>query len=461
MKLIPRLLAFAFIIHFLCAPAVGQPTVRRNGREVSVSPQLLADNIMAEVEEIRGLKFKGKLGAQHQSMNEFEDYLDRELDKELPAERAAILGKVVRKVGLHRGEEIDDVKAMVKTMMTTQAAAYYDPETEAFYVVMSDMPTVMLGSIYSHELYHGLQDQHYDLQAYILDQAGGALNDDQMIARQAVVEGEATYIMTLWSLSSMTCSIPGRDMLRPMIKMQSDMDVDSLKQMAEMSAMAGLLEGDMADSVAALDDIPPFMIETMMGAYMKGLNFIFEIDEHGWEKVAELYSNPPVSSEQILHPEKWLAGEAPVEFEWPDLEAIEGLEDWEVLDTNTLGEIQWRIVFGEHGMKSESAAAAAGWDGDSYTVLRRRGSEGSDIARDLLMLMATSWDTEADAREFAKAYGRLLRVKYPDGKGTIRISADGRDVLVVEGGSDEEANVGLGILQSLGRSRAGIGSLKL
>ena len=86
---------------------------------------------------------------------------------------------------------------MTKAVMQSQVAAYYDPESDAFYVVTQDLSEQMLGGLYAHELYHGLQDQHYNLDEYILSQTGGKLNDDELLARQAVVEGEATYIMTL------------------------------------------------------------------------------------------------------------------------------------------------------------------------------------------------------------------------------------------------------------------------
>src|SRR5690606_7701224 len=124
----------------------------------------------------------------------------------------------VHKLGLYSGEEDLDLTELMKGVMTSQVAAYYDPLESAFYVLFDDMPPMMANTIYAHELYHGLQDQHFDLQAYIQDgQRDRSLSDDEILARQAVVEGEATYVMTLWMLQSVLGAMPPRAALQQTI----------------------------------------------------------------------------------------------------------------------------------------------------------------------------------------------------------------------------------------------------
>ncbi len=431
------------------APPVGaQVTVETGGARLSVNPEVFARRIAEEVAELRGLPFKTEPAVKHQSIEDFENYLEAELRRQLPEKRRRYFGRIVAKLGLYRGPEITDMEAMIKAVMKSQAAAYYDPATQAFYVVMSDLPEVMMGAVYAHELYHALQDQYFDLQAYLLDQMEGALNDDELMARQAVVEGEATYVMTLYTTRRLLGSVPDRQMLTLAINMQTQVDTEMLRRMLKEEAVLGPLSGQLEDAVKAMDEIPPFVLETLLGAYLKGMAFVHNVQGRGWSEVEALYTTrPPASSEQILYPEKWIAGEVPYRLAWPAFEGVEPLTDFEELDVNTLGEIQWRIIFAEHGLASEGRAAAAGWDGDLYAVLKRRDSD------DLLLLLYTCWDTDADAQEFAAAYDRLLAVKYAAVPEPTRLVRRGSDVLVIEGGDADDQPALLDFLAAVTKTK--------
>jgi len=385
------------------------------------------DSIQVEIEKIRGAKFKHPVKVANQSLADFGEYLDRMLEKQFSDNLDKNYGKVVRKLGLYRGPEIKDFKSLAKTVMQSQAAAYYDPATNTFYVVMQELPELALGSVYAHEIYHGFQDQHHNLDDYLLSPVQEKLNDDEVLARQAVVEGEATYLMTLWTLKTQFGSVPAPGMLDMAIKMQAKLDVKTMLQMLKSSVVPQAHSGDIEKAIKAMDHIPPFMIETMVGAYLKGMGFVFEIQKQGWEKVDELYKNPPVSTEQILHPEKWLAKEFPVKFEWPSFEQSL-FSEWKLLESNTIGEIQWRIIFSEHRMGETGLTAAEGWNGDSFAVLEHKNG-------DLLLLIYSSWDSQTEAQEFRNAYEKLLKVKYPEGNETIKIQSNTNEVLIIEGSS--------------------------
>lgn len=406
------------------------------------------DSIQVEIEKIRGAKFKHSVKVANQSLEDFGKYLDKMLDKQFSENMDMNYGKVVRKLGLYRGPEIKDFKSLAKAVMQSQAAAYYDPASSTFYVVMQDLPKSAVGSVYAHELYHGFQDQHYNLNSYLLSPVQGKLNDDEVFARQAVVEGEATYLMTLWTLKTQFGSVPAPGMLEMAIKMQAKLDVKTMLQMLKSSVVPLAKSADMEKAIKAMDDIPPFMIETMVGAYLKGMGFVFEIQKQGWEKVSELYKNPPVSSEQILHPEKWLANEFPVKFEWPSF-AQKLFSDWKLLESNTVGEIQWRIIFSEHGMGEAGLTAAEGWNGDSFAIFEHK-KNGK-----LLLLVCSSWDTEKEAREFKAAYEKLLAVKYPEGNETIKIQSNANDVLIIEGGRKKNVGNFLEFLRQAKKTKSG------
>ncbi len=390
---------------------------------------LKIDQIQLALEALRGKPFKHKVKFAQQSTQEFGEYIDKSLTRQLPESLLKNYGKIINKLGLYRGPEITDFKALAKQVMQSQAAAYYDPETETFYVVMHALDGPMLDAVYAHELYHGFQDQYFDLENYILaTAASGTLNDDQILARQAVVEGEATFLMTLWTMKNMLGTVPAPGILRLTIQMQSQIGVQQMLQMVdqEQGKAAQMQSEDMAKAVESMREIPAFMLESMIGAYMKGMAFVFEVQQHGWEKVAELYSRPPTSTEQILHPEKWLREEKPLSYVWPEMK-VSLHPDWDLLESNTIGELQWRIIFTEHGLDSLSIETAAGWGGDSFAVY-----ENTHNGK-LLLLLLTDWDSVEDAVEFEQNYRELLTIKYPNGLSEIKMWREERTVKIIEG----------------------------
>lgn len=407
-------------------------------------PDALAAVVIEDVAEIRGLEFRDEIAVSNQTPEEFEQYLAAEMDRSLPPERAEAFGRVVQKLGLYKGPLIEDAGALMTFLATSQAAAYYDPKESAFHVLLGDIPLGMLAPIYAHELYHGLQDQYWDLDAYVLDGLADGLDDDAMLARQAVVEGEATYVMTLWMLREMTGEIPRGFALELAVQMQSQLDSAALRELAVGGVVPGMLPEGLEASVAAMEQIPQFMMETLLGVYLKGMGFVHQVVKQGWERGESMYTDPPRSTEQILHPEKWLLDrDDPVAIDLPDPAAADVLEGWTQLDSNVIGEFQLRIIFNEFEMSDRSNALAAGWDGDRFAVFER-GDE-------LLLLFYTTWDSAAEAQEFAAGYEELIERKYAGGDEVTTVSVRGADVLIVEGGDPDETSGFLDYLAAAGK----------
>src|SRR5690606_29664666 len=289
--------ARALLAAALCA-AGGAAAQLLAPAEPAFEPQALADRIQAEVAELRGLPFVREVKVESQSSEEFAEYLEREIDELVPPSIAEHYGTIVRKLGLYRGSADLEFEGLIKGVMTFQVDAYYDPAKSTFYVLYDEMPPLMAGTVYANELYHGLQDQHFDLDAYIrAGQSDGSLSDDELLARQAVVEGEATYVMTLWMLKSTLGSVPPRAVLQQAVAMQSRMDLGALTAALESGAGAMLGE-DLMASLDAVEEIPAFILETLIGAYLKGLAFVFAVEERGWSEIEKLYSDyPPQSTE--------------------------------------------------------------------------------------------------------------------------------------------------------------------
>jgi hypothetical protein len=404
----------------------------------SADPLEVAARIQKDVAEIRGLSFKQAVTMEKQTAAGLGLLMDKEMAEAVPAAMDAHFDKIVRRLGLYRGPQIEDYKGLMRTVITSQVAAYYDPDTKRIYLLSEGSSDLEQGVIVSHELYHALQDQYFDLNAFMSEKL--KLNQDQEMARHALVEGEATYIHTLWGIRQMmNGTTPPRAVIAPAIQMQANIAISDLRGMV----------GASAQDAAKIDAIPPFILEVMLGNYLKGAAFVFAVQEQGWAAVEKLYKEyPPQSTEQILHPEKWLARENPATFTWPDLAKERGLRDWELLDDDVVGEIQWRIIFNEHGLKTESAAASGGWDGDRYAVFKRKGTD------ETLLLLRTSWDGEAEATQFADAYRRLLAVKYKDSGDPVLVEQQGQEVFIVEGGKKAELEALMKIIKQAKKLRA-------
>ena len=417
--------ALAAIIATSQAAAVAPADEAAAPRDLQVTVRALE----AEVVELRGLPFKTSVPAEVQSQEEFGQFLDQRIGEVMPDAMSDNYGLIVRRLGLYRGE-LANFRQTAKSVMSSQAAAYYDPDVQRFYVLMQDGPDLIMRMLFSHELYHGLQDQHFGLEKYMPRRGSSpALDSDQMTARQSVVEGEATYIMNMWIVKQMANKEPTRELMAPVVRMQSEMDMDAIRSMVKMPQAADLMGESMQAAMKASESIPSFIMESMMGVYLKGLAFVFAVQDQGWSEVEKLYGEyPPQSTEQILHPEKWQSREPHSAITFQNLAKVSALKDWTLLASDVVGEFQWRVIFKEQGLGKEAETASAGWDGDRYAIFKHKDSDAT------LMLLRTSWDSSAEAEEFADTYRRLLTNKYAGAPEPVRLIQEGEDVYVVEGG---------------------------
>jgi len=137
--------------------------------------------------------------------------------------------------------------------------------------------------------------------------------------------------------------------------------------------------------------------EMLVFPYLRGQEFCAALfDRGGYEKVSAAYANPPNSTSQILHPEKYLASprEDPIAIEWSSL-PVKG--EPPVAD-NTVGEMGIRILFTEWLDAPTGEQAADGWRGDRYLY----------FAGGKALLWKSVWANTKDASEFFEAEKKLL-----------------------------------------------------
>jgi hypothetical protein len=277
-----------------------------------------------------------------------------------------------------------------------------------------------------HELTHALQDQHFDLSRLAVHDALA----DPDAARLALVEGDATLVML--------AEIAG---LEPdQIPLISDLLQKLVADPQQLAAMGADIPGT-ADLAAA----PAWIRGTVLFSYLQGASFCADVLAHGGQRLLDyaFRTDPPRSTEQILHPEKWYGRrDDPEVIAWPDLQQL--LPGRIKAAEGQLGELGIRILLQEglHDLR-RGAAAAAGWGGDRFAVYRqaapappgaggarsRAGGHGGGAKADdrgqagerTLLAWITDWDTGEDAARFAAAAAALGADWWVDRAGQRRV----------------------------------------
>jgi hypothetical protein len=232
--------------------------------------------------------------------------------------------------------------------------------------------------IMAHELTHALQDQFVGLKSLPMEVQD---DDDLVTASQSLVEGDATLAMMAWMMMKMG---------QPSKMAFSKMVASSLDQAVDPKSLS--IPG--AEAVA---NAPEFIKQGLLFPYIGGLKFCLAIGmkDKNFSPIDQALKAPPLSTEQILHPEKF-AGDAtdwPMTIALPDLAAT---LDAPRITTNTLGELYSRILFDEKLETPESEKAAAGWDGDRYALYGKPGMVDA-------VVWASTWDTQEDADQAESA----------------------------------------------------------
>lgn len=381
----------------------------------AVSPKTLAirqatTEVLRETSEMRKLPILRQVRSGAQSRDDIERMLVQNLDESAKPEQLRASEITLRKLGLAPADF--KLRPFIIKLLTEQVAGYYDPKTREFHLAdwidLDGQKPVM-----AHELTHALQDQHFNLRRF---EKWPKHDSDAELAAHALVEGDATLVMEQYL---------ARDPLRL------------------LSFFKSMVLGGATSSTEQLDKAPRVFRETLTFPYFQGLAFTKGVYKRGgWEEVSAAYKNLPKSTEQILHPEKYFAGDEPRKVALKDISSVLG-QSWKMADNDVEGEWGYYLLLDEF-LKSgdESKKAAEGWGGDRYALFT--GPNESDV----LIAQKTVWDTEQDAREFFDAYVNRTTKRYgiepsetdapatrlwKTKEGDVLVEQTGASVIVIEG----------------------------
>src|SRR5258708_1568660 len=337
-----------------------------------------ADEVLGQMSQITGLKRLTPLKNSLRAREEIRAYVIKQMNEEKnPAERYADERSAEAFGLLPKGFDLD---AFMVNVLTEQVEGLYDPKNREFYIAdwspLADQRMVM-----AHELTHALQDQHFQIEAWV---RAARPNEDAELARDAVLEGSAMAAMVDYLTFS-----SGR----------------SLKDLPDFDP--GMLIGDLG-STPTLQKAPPFLKDTLIFPYIGGLSFSAAILKNkGWAALPGVFETPPVSTQQILHPALYRSGKIPTTVALPRLEKLFG-GNWSKLDENIMGEYGWKEVLKQFLDDDRAKTLAAAWDGDRYVVFEEKQT------KKLILVTRLHLDSEEHAVRFFGQYSEALEKKYSE-----------------------------------------------
>lgn len=315
-----------------------QPATTSSAAPVEPPSEYLAvvDSALEQVAAARALPAKDRVKGAIIGREELLDRMKGEIFSQLEPDLLEGSSELLFALNTTRAD-FDYVKSLL-ALLGSQLAGFYDPREKKMYL-LNDLGTSGEAATLFHELVHALQDQHYVLEPRMKWRPG---RGDEVTALQALAEGDATSAMI-------------DNMLAP--QGQTALDINE----SLITAGFGLME-----AAPALAEVPPILTRSLAAPYTDGLRFVHHLRRKGgWQAVDAAWTKPPTTTEQILHPEKFLAGEGSVTLPLPPAPpggpATVRYED-------VFGEQALRLVLEEWVPLTTAAEAATGWAGDRVAV---------------------------------------------------------------------------------------------
>jgi hypothetical protein len=357
------------------------------GKKTPTSLSQLVDSLRPKVEQATGLRFKSPPKSALRTREQVRAYLLEKLDEELPPKKLEGMESAYRLFGLL--PDTLDLRPLLLELYTEQVAGYYDPDSATLFGVVGADPS-QLRVVIAHELVHALQGERMPLDSILHDKS----NNDRLAAAQSVLEGQAT-------LSGMKALFPaGMDPTR-----DPDFWAEYSNQIKAGQA-----------SMPVFTRAPLVVREALVFPYLAGAEFM-----HWWETSPLRDTVPygplmPVSTEQILFPERYARHDEPIDVQFSSGPAP--------LYDDVLGEGEVRVLTaGLSGAREVKATGATGWAGDRYRVYQTQPGPA--------LVWYVVWDDEGSADRFVSRYGGRLRTTSRRGYKTAleRIELGGRPAL--------------------------------
>lgn len=356
-------------------------------------------------EGIRQLAFDRPVRVEIRDERSIVAHLTRELeDEELARGQAIYTALGLLPPGM-------DLLAELRSVLGEQVVGFYDPE-EAVLVVRDDVaaglgnaspgPLDETRLVLVHELVHALQDQRLGLgRAMDLER-----DSDPDTAFHCLVEGDATL-----------------SMLGPLVEGMG-MRLADLTGRRELLARLG--PAALGSAGSELADAPAIVRLGLLAPYFHGLTFVASLHHRGgFPAIDAAHRRPPLSMEQVLHPEAYVRGEAPIPVALPALATVEAA-GFTAAKEDTLGELELGIYFGQVESDGYDDVSAVGWGGDRLRLYQHVDGRAA-------IVWFSVWDTEGAAIRAEEAATRVRTRADAFAAPLQQVVRKGRAVMIARG----------------------------
>lgn len=299
---------------------------------------------LAKVAEIRGVRATRPVPGVRLKREELVGRIKEKALREYPPEALRREGQVLQLLGF--APPTFDYLAEMMRLLEAQLEGFYEPNNGTMYLA-SELRGVEAEATLAHELVHALQDQNWDLKSRSKYRPG---HGDETMALAALAEGDATSAMF--------------DYVMKPDKTALDMPEEMMRDLMRSSMNTGTAQS-----------VPHILKTTLVSPYVDGLAFVHALRRKGgFEAVNRAWARPPMTTEQILHVDKWEKNEAAIAVPAPSMSALG--EGWKTDDEDTFGELGLGLALGEWIDAEDARKMATGWGGDRSAMF----SKGEEIA---------------------------------------------------------------------------------
>jgi len=297
----------------------------------------LVERMLRRVEAARGLEARKPVPGVRLERSELIARVKAHVSRELPPEAIRDEGLALALFGFVPTQF--DYEAAEYRLLEDQLAGYYEPADGTMYLAR-DLGDEEATATLAHELVHALQDQYWNLELRAKYRAG---DGDRSESVSALAEGDATSAMF-----DVMITIAAPSSGRTALDLSDDAFVSQIRD--------AMSQGPGASA-------PHVMRSSLSAPYIYGTLFVNALRRKGgWTTVDRAWEDPPTTSEQILHVDKWLAHEPAIAVTAPTFAALGS--GWRAADEDSEGEVGARIAFEEWMDPAAAAEPSEGWGGD-------------------------------------------------------------------------------------------------
>jgi hypothetical protein len=353
--------------------------------------------IEAGLADITGLQFLHPVPYGILNKDQLRAFLEKRIKQTLKPDDIRAEELTLKMLGLIPSDF--DLRQNTVDLLTEQAAAFYDYNKKKLFVLEGSSGGLEERTALVHELAHALADQHFHLGKYIQE---GARSDDGSTARLAVMEGQATWLMTAYlaKQDGEPAEVPDRML---------DLMTESIQSSAR--------------DYPVFSKAPLYIRESLVFPYAGGMlfqNAVFR--KLGRGSFSQVFTNPPLSTQQIMHPDLYLAHHSPSN---PPAPKPPDHRSFRTLAEGNLGEFDYKVLLTQYTTEDQGKTIAAHLAGSSYALLEHKHEKFP------VLVYASTWDSPESAHKYFELYAKVLRGKWK----TVEMQSENASELAGNGDS--------------------------